>query len=100
MVDDEIGRPTYILDLAQASRALVEENRAFGTYHIVNDGAVSRLDWAREVFSLKNMAVELKPVNGYTLQRMARRPQYEVLNNTKFLELRPWTEALKEFLSK
>lgn len=99
VVDDEIGKPTYTLDLAQASRAIVEETRPFGIYHITNDGAVSRLDWAREIFSLKNIDVELKPIKGYGLQRMARRPQYEVLVNTKFLELRPWTEALKDFVS-
>lgn len=99
VVDDEIGKPTYALDLAQASRALVEDAKPFDVYHITNDGAVSRLDWAREIFAVKGLKADPQPIKGYVLSRMARRPQHEVLNNTKFLEMRPWTEALREFLS-
>jgi dTDP-4-dehydrorhamnose reductase len=32
--------------------------------------------------------------------RKAKRPKYEVLNNAKFIQLRPWTEALNEYLNK
>jgi dTDP-4-dehydrorhamnose reductase len=100
LVDDEIGKPTYILDLAQASRALVETEKPFGIYHLTNSGTVSRLDWAKEVFSIKNLHPETVAVKGSELSRPAKRPHYEVLNNTKFIELRPWTEALKEFIEK
>ena len=100
VAEDEIGRPTYTLDLAQASRALVEEAREFGVYHIVNTGVASRLDWAREIFASAGVKAELKAMKGNALARMARRPHYEVLNNTKFLELRPWVEALREYLGK
>jgi dTDP-4-dehydrorhamnose reductase len=98
-VEDEIGRPTYTLDLAQASRALVEDKKEFGVYHITNSGNASRLDWARNAFKIKGLAREIKPVKGEAYARMARRPHYEVLNNTKFLEMRPWTEALSAYLS-
>ncbi|HYC79473.1 MAG TPA: dTDP-4-dehydrorhamnose reductase [Candidatus Binatia bacterium] len=98
VVDDEIGKPTYTLDLAQAARAIVEETKPFGIYHITNSGSCSRYDWAKEIFKIKNMEVEIEPVKGITLARLAKRPHYEVINNTKFLELRPWTEALTEFL--
>jgi dTDP-4-dehydrorhamnose reductase len=98
-VEDEIGQPTYTLDLAQASRALVEEEKEFGVYHLTNSGNASRLDWAREAFKIKGMSAEIKPIKRGAFARMARRPHYEVLNNTKFLELRPWTEALTSFLS-
>ncbi len=99
VVDDEIGKPTYTLDLAQASRALIETEKPFGTYHLVNGGAVSRLEWAKEIFRLKNLQPDVTAIKGMTLSRMAKRPHYEVLNNTKFIELRPWTESLKDFLS-
>lgn len=97
-VEDEIGRPTYTVDLAQASRALVEDEKEFGIYHLTNGGNVSRLDWARESFKIKGIEAQIKPVKAKSIARMARRPHYEILNNTKFLELRPWTEALREFL--
>jgi len=99
VVDDEMGSPTYTLDLAQASRALVEENRPFGIYHITNSGTASRLDWAREIFACRKLTPQILPIKGAMLERAAVRPKFEVLQNTKFLELRPWTEALREFLS-
>jgi len=99
VVDDEFGNPTYVLDLAHATRALVEENKPFGIYHLVNSGIASRYDWAREVASIINMQMDIVPVPGTTFPRKAKRPKYEVLNNTKFIELRPWTEALREYLN-
>lgn len=98
VVEDELGKPTYTLDLAQASRALVEETKPFGIYHLVNTGVASRYDWAHEIFKIKGLDVKVEAIKGNSLARMAKRPHYEVLNNIKFLELRPWTEALKEFL--
>jgi dTDP-4-dehydrorhamnose reductase len=99
LVEDEVGKPTYILDLAQASRALVEMGKPFGTYHITNTGTASRLDWGREIFKIRNLQVEITPVKSEDIDRKAKRPKFEVLNNTKFMELRPWMEALKEFMS-
>jgi dTDP-4-dehydrorhamnose reductase len=99
VVEDEVGKPTYTLDLAQASRAVVEMGKPFGIYHLTNSGIASRLDWAREIFRIKNLPVEIIPIKGEDIERKAKRPHFEVLNNTKFIELRPWMEALKEFLS-
>lgn len=97
-VDDEFGNPTYVLDLAHATRALVEENKPYGIYHLVNSGVASRYDWAREVANIIKMDMNIIPVPAMTFSRKAKRPKYEVLNNTKFIELRPWTEALREYL--
>ncbi len=99
VVEDEFGPPTYVFDLAQASRALIEEKKPFGIYHLTNTGSVSRYEWAKEIFRLKNMdKVKLVSMSADELQRAAKRPKYEVLVNTKFIQLRPWTEALQEFL--
>lgn len=99
-VGDEFGNPTYVLDLAHATRALIEEKKPFGIYHLVNSGVASRFDWAEEIFRIKKMVVVLESVNSDFFPRQAKRPKYEVLNNTKFIELRPWTEALTEYLSR
>lgn len=98
-VEDEIGAPTYAVDLAQATRALLEERKPFGIYHLVNSGQASWYDWAREIFRLKGLAPEVIPVKGDIFNRPARRPLRAILNNNKFLQLRPWNEALEEFLS-
>ncbi len=97
-VDDEFGNPTYVKDLAQATRALIEQKKPFGIYHIANSGTASRFDWAREIFAIRNIKANVEAVKGESFLRKAKRPQYEVLNNKKFIELRPWTEALREYL--
>ena len=97
-VDDEFGKPTYMKDLAEATKALVEEKRPYGIYHLVNSGVCSRFDWANEIFSIAGIDADLSSVSGSKFTREAKRPKYEVLNNTKFIELRPWTEALREYL--
>lgn len=97
-VDDEFGSPTFMLDLAQATRALVETKKPYGIYHLTNAGSCSRYDWASEIFKIKEINARLASVHGDHFTRAAKRPKYEILNNTKFIELRPWTEALGEYL--
>ncbi|MEJ0020966.1 MAG: dTDP-4-dehydrorhamnose reductase [Candidatus Doudnabacteria bacterium] len=96
---DEFGKPTYVKDLAEATRALVDEKKPFGIYHLTNSGIASRFDWANEIFTIRKNKALLEAVNAGFFPRKAKRPKYEVLNNTKFIQLRPWTEALKEYLS-
>lgn len=98
-VNDEAGNPTYAVDLAQATRALLEERKPFGVYHLVNSGEATWFDWATEIFKVKGAAPEIIPVPGDSFNRKAKRPVKAVLNNNKFLQLRAWQEALEEFLS-
>lgn len=97
-VTDEIGSPTYVVDLAQASRAIVEEQKPFGIYHLTNSGQASRLDWAKAVFETLKLDVVLTPVDSSFFVRKAKRPKFELLSNNKYLKLRPWDEALAEYL--
>jgi dTDP-4-dehydrorhamnose reductase len=99
-VEDEFGRPTWARDLALAARGVVESGQPFGIYHLANSGQASRLDWAREIFKIKNLPVTVEPVSAASFPpRPAPRAKYELLNNTKLSELRPWQEALAEYLT-
>ncbi|MBX4204820.1 MAG: dTDP-4-dehydrorhamnose reductase [Candidatus Doudnabacteria bacterium] len=98
-VTDEVGCPTYDFDLAQATRALIEVKKPFGLYHITNSGRANRFDWAEEIFRIKEIEADVVGVPASDFpKRAALRPKFEVLNNTKFILLRPWQEALEEFL--
>ncbi|MEO8065744.1 MAG: dTDP-4-dehydrorhamnose reductase [Candidatus Doudnabacteria bacterium] len=97
-IKDEFAQPTYCLDLAQSTRALLEEKKPFGIYHLTNAGQTSWYQWANEIFQIKNVKVTLTAISRDKFPRKAARPQYGVLNNNKFIQLRPWTEALKEYL--
>jgi dTDP-4-dehydrorhamnose reductase len=98
VIDDEFANPTYVVDLAQATRALIEQKKPFGIYHLINSGQASWYDWAKQIFRIKEMDTEVTAVERDDYPRKAPRPQYGMLNNTKFIELRPWTEALREYL--
>lgn len=97
-VENEFGSPTYVKDLAEATWALVEQKKDFGIYHLTNSGLASRYDWAKEIFAIKSIDANLVSVDAGFFPRKAKRPKYEVLNNNKFIQLRPWTKALKEYL--
>lgn len=98
VVSDEFGSPTYVKDLAESSRALVDLQKPCGVYHIINEGIASRFDWTQEIFKIKNIDKKINKVDSSFFKRDAPRPRYEVLNNNKFIKLRPWQEALNEYL--
>lgn len=97
-VVDEIGKPTWSKDLAQATLQMLETKQPYGVYHLINEGQASRLDWTAEIYRCLNMNVEIQPVSGKEFPRPAARPHYELLNNTKLPRLRSWQTALEEYL--
>jgi dTDP-4-dehydrorhamnose reductase len=98
VVDDEKSCFTYASDLARASKVLEEEGKPSGIYHLTNEGAATWYEAARELFRIAGIDVVLKPVSTDVFPRPAKRPHFSVLRNTKFLPLRPYEEALAEFL--
>jgi dTDP-4-dehydrorhamnose reductase len=98
LADDEINSPTYAPDLAIATRRLVESQAPFGTYHLTNDGSCTAYTFAKTVFHLANIPMTLNPVNSMIFHQPAKRPKSAVLMNTKLKKLRPWQEALNDYL--
>jgi dTDP-4-dehydrorhamnose reductase len=97
-VDDEKSCFTYAPDLALASKVLEQDGRPHGIYHLVNEGAATWYEAAQELFRLAGMSTVVKPVSADAFPRPAKRPKYSALRNTKFITLRPYAEALQEFL--
>ncbi|MFA6547715.1 MAG: dTDP-4-dehydrorhamnose reductase [Candidatus Magasanikbacteria bacterium] len=100
LVDEEIGCITYAPDLAQLTRKIVEDGRPFGIYHGSNSGVCSWYEWAKKIFEIKKINIEVAPVGGDKFPRPARRPMYSELLNTKLPPQRSWQEALQEYLTK
>ena len=98
---DEIGSFTYAVDLARSTALLLEEQKQYGIYHIVNSGQGSRYELAGETLRLRGLLErsELKPVTFQDMPRAANIPRKSVLLNTKLPGMRPWREALQEFLN-
>lgn len=97
-VTDEIGQPTWAKDLAEGTIRLLTEAKPRGIYHIANEGQASRLEWAQEIYRILNMHVLTEEVHGSDFPRPATRPHYELLINTKLPPMRPWQDALAEYL--
>jgi dTDP-4-dehydrorhamnose reductase len=99
VVNDEIVSVTYAPDLARATQVLLSQQFAYGIYHFTNLGQASWYDLAKQAFTILNKSTNLIPVSASEFPRKAIRPKKAVLLNTKFIEFRPWQEALKEFLT-
>lgn len=99
VVIDQHGSPTYTKDVAQATRALLLESYTPGVYHAVNSGTTTWYDLAREIFRLAGLEAPVAPVPSEAYPRPARRPAWSVLQNTRGPKLRPWPEALHDYLA-
>jgi dTDP-4-dehydrorhamnose reductase len=96
---EEISCFTYTPDLATQTKKLIEEEKPFGIYHVINPGASSWYDGAKYLFELKGIKnVKLVPIKSADYPRPAKRPKYSVLLNTKLPPLRSWQEALREYI--
>jgi len=98
VVNEELSCPTYALDLANQTKLIIKNQRPFGIYHVTNSGACTWYDLAKEIFTIKKIDVKLNPVSSDFFPRLAKRPKYSVLINTKLPALRSWQEALREYL--
>ncbi|EKD43917.1 MAG: DTDP-4-dehydrorhamnose reductase [uncultured bacterium] len=99
LVDEEFSCVTYAPDLVKLTRQIIEDQRPFGIYHGSNSGVCSWYEWAKEIFKIKNIKIDITPVSGDKFPRPAKRPMYSELLNTKFSKQRHWEEVLKEYLS-
>lgn len=106
VVSDQIGTPTFTVDLASTIRDLVTGSPLYGTYHVTNDGSCSWYDFAKEILRLAGITdVEVKPILAEEWPSPTKRPKYSVLRNYSLElqgrdNLRPWEEALKDFISR
>lgn len=103
VVNDQFGSPTFTKDLAHGLKLLIEKP-AYGIYHLTNSDYCSWYEYAREIFKIKGVEVEVKPVPTSQFPRPAPRPEYSVLDNYHwkmegFKALRSYKDALQEYLS-
>ena len=102
VVNDQIGTPTYTIDLINVISKLIKTN-AYGIYHISNEGRCSWYDFAEKIIKLTNKETTIIPITTNQSKRKADRPHYSVLENSMLKHrfgytLRNWEEALTEFL--
>ena len=97
VVDAEIGCFTYTKDLAEATKILIFGQYDAGIYHVVNQGACSWYEAAKFLFEIKGITMKITPIKSEDYPRLAPRPAYSQLLNTKFIQLRSYREALMDY---
>ena len=105
VVNDQIGTPTYTLDLAKLLIDMVETEK-YGYYHATNEGGyISWADLAEEAYLAAGMDVKVVRVTTaeYGLSKAAR-PFNSRLNKSKLVEagfkpLPSWQDAVRRYLS-
>lgn len=105
VVSDQIGTPTYTLDLARLLVDMIETER-YGRYHATNEGGyISWYDFACEIFrQAGNTRVQVIPVTTaeYGVSKAARpfnsRLDKRKLTDNGFVPLPDWHDALRRYL--
>lgn len=102
VVHDQVGSPTYTVDLASFIIELMQSEK-YGIYHATNEGVCSWYEFAQEIFRQTGMKVNIKPLTTEEFPRPAARPKYSVLSKAKITEqgfqpMRNWKESLMAYL--
>lgn len=102
VVNDQHGTPTFTRDLAEGLYFLIKTD-AYGTYHITNSGETTWFEFAKKIFEIANININVEPITTEEYNAPALRPKYSVLSNyvlkLRFnYELRNWKEGLKSYL--
>lgn len=106
VVSDQVGSPTYVVDLCEALLQVVERPPMAPVVHAANAGATSRYDQVRAIFEEVGAdPARVRPVTSDRFPRPAPRPPYSALSGTKsaaagLVPLRSWRSALAEALQR
>lgn len=107
VVYDQVGTPTYALDLAKLIYKVTEENLFFrkGIYHYSDEGAVSWYDFAMAVRDLCGNSCDIRPCRTEEYPSKARRPRFSVLDKAKVkevfgIDVPYWRDSLEDCLKR
>ena len=105
VVNDQIGTPTNAVDLAESLLKIVTSNfqlpaSNYGIYNFSNEGQCSWHDFAKKIFEINNITINLQAIPTSRFPTLANRPAYSVLDKTKIkttfgITIKKWEESLK-----
>jgi dTDP-4-dehydrorhamnose reductase len=102
VVADQTVSPTFAGHLAQALLQLLRSDAPFGLYHVVNQGAVSWYEFAREALRTAGVDIEIEPISYKEWESRVRRPEFSALENAKLhslgMTMPDWQTGIAEYL--
>lgn len=126
VVFDQVGTPTYALDLAKAISVVIDDYKSYvhakhdskggvavnradypktGIYHYSNEGVCSWFDFTKMIAEYNGTAdCDVQPCHSNEFPSPVKRPSYSVLDKTKIKEtfgvdVPYWTDSLKLCIS-
>ena len=83
VVDDQIGSPTYVGDLAETIYKLFSENteNIHEILHFSNEGRISWFEFAQQIIKNSLNVCKTIPIDSKDLIQIAPRPRFSILNN-------------------
>ena len=115
VVFDQVGTPTYALDLAKAIISVIKDYQLYlnakhstlnysksGIYHFSNEGVTSWYDFAKMIAKMAgHTACDIQPCHSDEYPSPVKRPAYSVLDKTKIREnfgvkVPYWTDSLRK----
>jgi dTDP-4-dehydrorhamnose reductase len=102
VVDDQWVTPTSATELAAGIADLLLR-RAYGLFHMTNEGRCTWFQFARAIFDLAGLNVDLRPIDTAAFGARARRPAFSVLENGRAKAIgipgfSEWRDALRNYL--
>lgn len=108
VVDDQIGSPTYTVDLARFLVDLAESNK-YGVYHATNEGFCSWADFTEEIYRDAGVDTKVKKVTTEDYIELAGRPQAkrphysklskDSIEDNGFTRLPSWQDATERYIA-
>jgi dTDP-4-dehydrorhamnose reductase len=111
VVSDQIGTPTNAIDLAETLVKIIQYCHAelvsasnYGIYNFSNEGQCSWYDFAKEIFKVNNISINLQPISTSSYPTPAKRPAYSVLDKSKIrsvfgIKIKNWEASLASISS-
>lgn len=101
VVNDQVGTPTNAVDLAEVLvKIIISGSDHFGIYNFSNEGQCSWFDFAKKIFEIHDIAIDLRPIPTSAYPTPAKRPSYSVLDKSRIKEvfgivIQNWEQSLE-----
>ncbi len=102
VVDDQIGSPTYTADLSKLLVSMIQTDK-YGRYHATNEGYCSWYEFAKEIFKVAGVTINVASVDSSAYPAKAKRPansrmEKKKLDEMGFKRLPSWQDATRRYI--
>lgn len=108
VVNDQIGTPTNAVDLAEALITIINKlesaTNEYGIYNFSNEGQCSWYDFAKKIFEINKIKIDLHPIPTTAYPTPAIRPSYSVLDKSRIknvfgIKIMDWEQSLSNYIA-